>query len=427
MTVWRLIAKEIAYRRFNFALAVLAVTVAVACLVGELVLLAAHEMRSEGILEAKEVRTRERARQLEDDYRVITKGLGYNVLILPKDQDLVEFHLLGYATKTMPEEYAQRLAGSSIITVQHLLPTLQQKWDWPEKKTTVLLAGTRGEAPAAHRDLKKPLREAVPRGEAIVGHLIGTNLGLAAGSEIVLGGKTLKIREVRPPAGNEDNVTLWINLAEAQELLGRPGRVNAILALSCFCAEATPEGISREITRILPNTQILQLSAQAAARNAARARAAQHGDETLQDDAAVRGAQRAERHAFAAWAVPLVLIACTIWVGLLALVNVRDRRDEIGILRALGVRARRIFSLFVARSLLGGLAGAALGCAAGCGLGAAWLAWEGAADGTGAAPSFDVWLLLAVLAIAPLVSAAAALLPAMLAAQQDPAQVLRET
>jgi len=96
-------------------------------------------------------------------------------------------------------------------------------------------------------------------------------------------------------------------------------------------------------------------------------------------------------------------------------------------LRALGVRARRIFSLFVARSLLGGLAGAALGCAAGCSLGAAWLAWEGAADGTGAAPSFDVWLLLAVLAIAPLVSAAAALLPAMLAAQQDPAQVLRET
>ncbi|MCX5685311.1 MAG: hypothetical protein NT049_16770, partial [Planctomycetota bacterium] len=157
MTVWRLIAKEIAYRKLNFALAVLAVAVAVACLVGELALLAAHETRAEKLGEDQAAAARERTRRLEDDTRAITIKLGYNVLILPREQDLAEFYLLGRTTKTMPEEFAQRLANASIITVQHLLPTLQQKIEWPEKNTSVLLIGTRGEAPAAHRDTKKPI------------------------------------------------------------------------------------------------------------------------------------------------------------------------------------------------------------------------------------------------------------------------------
>ncbi|MBM4018126.1 MAG: FtsX-like permease family protein [Planctomycetes bacterium] len=425
MSVWRLIAKEIAYRRWNFALAVLAVAVAVACLVGELVLLAAHESQAEGLADSQEARARGRTERLQDDYRVITKGLGYNVLVLPKEQDLAEFHLLGYATATMPETNVARLAAASVITVQHLLPTLQQKLQWPEKKTSIMLIGTRGEAPLSHRDPKKPIREAVPAGEAVVGHVLAQGMGLAPGGTLALRGRTFRVREVRPPVGNEDDVTIWINLAEAQELLGKPGRISAILALSCFCAEATPEGIRREVTRVLPDTQVLELSAQAATRRAARARAAAHSAETLADEAAGRLAARAQRAAFAAWMVPLVIVACTVWVGVLALANVRERRDEIGILRALGVGARRVFSLLVARSLLSGLGGAAAGCAAGYALGATWL-WRESAGEAAALPPFDALMAAGVLILAPLVSAAAALVPAMLAAHQDPADVLRE-
>jgi len=427
MTPWRLVAKEIAYRKLNFALAVLAVAVAVGCLVGELSLLASHEARAEQLGEDQAAAARDRTRRLEDDYRVITVNLGYNVLILPREQDLAEFHLSGHTTRTMPEEYAQRLAAATIITVQHLLPTLQQKVDWPEKKTAVLLVGTRGETPAAHRDPKKPIRDAVPRGEMIGGRILAEQLHLAPGDAVPLLGRTFKVREVRPPAGNEDDVTVWINLAEAQELLGQPGRISAILALSCFCAEATPEGIRREITRVLPETQVVELSPQAATRRAARARAAAYGAEEAAAEASARSAARAERQAFAAWAVPVVIVACIIWVGVLALVNVRERRDEIAILRALGTSARRIFTIFLAKSLLAGLTGAAVGYAAGLALGQAWMRWEsGGAAVAGSAPAFDVSLLAAVLLAAPLLSAAASLVPALTAAQQDPAVILRE-
>jgi ABC-type lipoprotein release transport system permease subunit len=113
-------------------------------------------------------------------------------------------------------------------------------------------------------------------------------------------------------------------------------------------------------------------------------------------------------------------------VGLLALLNVRERRDEIGILRALGTSARRIFSLFVTRSLMSGLGGAVLGYLAGYAWGVAWLSLEGPGEGAAIPPLISGWLVLAVLGLALLVSAAGALLPAMIAAQQDPAQVLRE-
>jgi cell division protein FtsX len=240
-------------------------------------------------------------------------------------------------------------------------------------------------------------------------------------------GKTLKVCEVRPPAGNEDDVTVWINLAEAQELLGQPGRISAILALSCFCAEATPEGIRREVTQILPDTQIVELSPQAATRRAARARAAEHGAETVAAEEADRIAARSERHAFAAWVVPLVVVACIVWVGVLALLNVRERRDEIAILRTLGASASRIFSIFLARSFMAGLAGAAVGYAAGLALGQGWVRWEsGGAQTAASAPVFDGSLLAAVLVLAPLLSAAAALVPALTAAQQDPAVILQQ-
>ena len=427
MTVWRLISREIAYRKLNFALAVLAVAVAVGCLVGELALLAAHETRAEQLGENAEAAARQRVLRLEDDYRAITVKLGYNLLILPRDQDLTELHLLGHTTKTMPEEYAQRLGSANAITVQHLLPTLQQKVEWPEKKTSILLMGTRGETPPAHRDPKKPIREAVPRGEMIVGRVLADSLRLAPGDTVALMGKTLKVREVRPPAGNEDDVTVWINLAEAQELLGQPGRISAILALSCFCAEATPEGIRREVTQILPDTQIVELSPQAATRRAARARAAEHGAETVAAEEADRIAARSERHAFAAWVVPLVVVACIVWVGVLALLNVRERRDEIAILRTLGASASRIFSIFLARSFMAGLAGAAVGYAAGLALGQGWVRWEsGGVQAAASAPLFDWSLLAAVLVLAPLLSAVAALVPALTAAQQDPAVILQQ-
>ncbi len=428
MTIWRLVAKEIRYRRLNFALAVLAVTVAVGCLTAELVLLRAHEVRQENLAAAGEARTRQRVGKLEDDYRKIMIGLGYNLLVLPKGEDLMRFHARGYAVETMPEEYVRRLAQAKTITVQHLLPSLQQEIEWPERKCTVLLAGTRGEAPQSHRDPKKPIQPAVPPGGMIVGSILAERLGLNEGDKTVLSGKTFAVSKVHPLRGNADDVTVWIDLAEAQAILGKPGRINAILALSCFCAEATLDGIRKEVGSVLDHqVQVVERAPQAEARRAARARAAEHGEETLAAGAADREDLRTERHALAAWIIPLIIAGCAVWVGLLAFTNARERSTEVGILRAIGVRSGQVLTVFLARAVLVGLVGAAVGYAVGFALGAGWDAHEAAAgESVGAAALFDPAALAAVLVAAPLLSAVASLLPAMMAAGRDPAVVLRE-
>src|SRR5262245_61919468 len=101
MSIWRLVFREVLYRKLNFALAVLAVLVAVGCLVGELTLLRAHDLRTRQRVAAKQAETAARMAQvqtethqrmeqfekdtaakmkkLEDDYRKIALGLGFNI------------------------------------------------------------------------------------------------------------------------------------------------------------------------------------------------------------------------------------------------------------------------------------------------------------------------------------------------------------
>jgi predicted lysophospholipase L1 biosynthesis ABC-type transport system permease subunit len=262
----------------------------------------------------------------------------------------------------------------------------------------------------------------------VAGAVVAERLGLKAGDPAVLLGRTFKVAAVQPPRGNEDDVTVWIDLGEAQALLAKPGLINSILALSCFCAEATLVGITKEVGTILEHkVQVVELAPQAATRRAARARAATHGEESLAAEAAGREKLRAERHALVAWLLPLIIAGCTVWVGLLAFSNVRERRTEIGVLRAVGVRAGQVFAVFLAKALVVGLIGAVVGYAAGLAIAAVWDAYEaGAAGAVGLAALWMPGLALAVLAAAPLVSAAASLVPAMTAAGQDPALVLRE-
>src|SRR5205807_3047975 len=141
-----LIPREIAHRRLTFALAVLAVLAAVGCLTATLALLEASDQRAERLMAERELETRGRLEKLQDDYRKITKNLGFNLLILPRHQSLSDLYADDFAAKTMPEEYAQRLAKAKVLTVNHVLPTLQQKIKWPEQANrTILLTGVRGE------------------------------------------------------------------------------------------------------------------------------------------------------------------------------------------------------------------------------------------------------------------------------------------
>ena len=157
MKISLLVIKEIKRRKLNFLLGLLSVVFAVASVTGALTMLNIHDINRDKLISAKEKETRERLAILQDDYRKITKKLGFNLLILPEDQNLIDLYADDFAAKHMPESYVDSLANSRSVFIRHLLPSLQEKITWPEKHRTIILTGIRGEVPFLHKDPKEPM------------------------------------------------------------------------------------------------------------------------------------------------------------------------------------------------------------------------------------------------------------------------------
>ena len=107
---WHLILSEIYHRKFHFGFMVFGVMTAVACSTSVIMLLTIHNVQTEQILRSKRQVVQNHTEELEDQMRKISKGLGFNILILPKDQNLSELYSNNYASKFMPESYASKLA-----------------------------------------------------------------------------------------------------------------------------------------------------------------------------------------------------------------------------------------------------------------------------------------------------------------------------
>lgn len=453
MSVWHLIVKEIAHRKLNFLLSLLSVIVAIAFLTGALTLLKADGLITDWILAQKEAEVQDKvaAREqevadagakLQDAMRKITKGLGFNILILPENQDLQEMHVSGKFSGTFPEEYVQKLAQSKIVTVNHLLPMVTEKLRWEEKNTDVILTGIQGEVPFMHKAAKKPLIDQVPKGTMVLGYQIHKKLNLKKEDKVTFKEKEFVISELYEERGTADDSTIWINLEEAQQLLGKQNLLNAILALECNCATVDRVGeIRTEIAGILPGTKIIERGppalARAEARNKAKETAVKNlerekksGQEMLTAEKQNRARITEQLTLFATLFVSLVLICAIVWLGLLTYSNVRNRRNEIGILRALGVRSSQILTTIVGKNLMVGCLGALIGYGLGFAIGSLLGQYDGT-DNTAetlvlsGGQLFEWSYFLFALCLAPIMGVLAGWLPALMAAQEDPARILQ--
>ena len=446
MSVWHLIRREIAHRKLNFGLALLAVMIASACLVGAEAVLTADRFATDALLTtreeevkqaitAREAEVNEAGAALEDAIRKHMLGLGFNVLILPQDQDLGELHLNGTLTSTMPEEYVDRLANSSVVTIDHLLPIVMKRVHWPERDSDIVLYGTRGEVPVMHRGLKKPMLDAVAPGQMVIGHDVHQKLSLSEGDRATLMGREFTVSKVHPQRGSTDDVTVWIDLHTAQEMLSMQNLVHGILALECQCAGDRITQVREELAAILPGTQVIERYSQALARAEARNKAKEAaeaslaaeqtaGKALLEREAAGRFQLESQHARLAGMIVPLSLLGAAALVGLLAYVNARQRREEIGLLQAIGVRTGQIMAMFLGKAALLGLIGGVLGV--GLGLGVGLLGSSGQTVGSLMSSSSA---LRAAVSTTPLVavalSAIASWAAAIFAARQNPALVLQ--
>lgn len=427
MSLLRIVLRELVYRRLGFVLGVFGVAVAVGCVLGQFLILGQHDRRTEDILNLHEKEYLKELADLENDIRVYTKNLGFNLVIFPKNVDLAHFSSKGYIDSTMPEEYVDRLSKSPLVSINHLLPVLQRRVFAPEVGLEVMVIGTIGEVAIAKQDKKKPFLEPVQRGKIVLGHELRRRIeqqpvrgtSLIPGSSVSLFGKTFIVQKLQPKQLGPEDTTAWLHLKDAQDLFEQKGRINALYALGCNCSAGRMGVIREEIAAVLPETVVEEYETKATARAESRNRAAQAKKVILEQAALERIELRAQKESFLSVLVPLITLAAIVLLGTLAFLNVRERRGEIGLFRALGWQSTQILGLVLIRSLVVGVLGAVLGLLTALmagrmlGEGYDWIGTHGVS--------------VAVLLIgAPLASLLAAWLPALLAARQDPAIILQQ-
>jgi putative ABC transport system permease protein len=380
MPIIRMIFKEVWHRKVNFLLAVLAVTTAVAFLVA--------------FFTASKASERETAR--------LMLSMGYNLHVIAKDADIGGFLMIGIPDKTMPEAYLTKLASQNSISYNHLLATLEGKTKW--RGMDVVLTGLAPEVCPPGQQ-KQAMTFSVEPGTAYVGHRIAQEFQVQKGDTIDVNGKKLKVERCLAESGGLDDMRIQCRLQDAQEILGLPGQITAIKAVDCLCFEKGDPvaALRKEIGSILPEAQVFQV------KSLANARAKQ---------------RQMIRNIFAVM-LPFVIIACGVWIGVLAVMNVRDRRPEIGLLRALGYDTGKVMLLFLGKAMLVGLFGAAAGFLLGTELGLQF--GPGVFEITAKTmlrPELSLFVRASILA--PLFAMVASFIPTVIAITYDPATTLRE-
>jgi len=420
MRISRLILQEIRYRKLNFALGTLSVIVAVGSAVGLLAALRQHDSQTQKIINRRREASEGLMRQNEEEYRKIGVAMGFNMVILHKDQSVADFYANNVAGTDMDENWGKKIADAKLTSVNHVTPVLQKRIRWEQYNRDIFLTGAKvAYMQGGGSIIRKPILQQLSPGEMILGHELQRLTGAKEGDRLSLLGRQFTVKGFKPGGYNKDDVTAWVSLADAQEMLGRPGKINGIFALECTnCGPEAFEIVRREIAAILPDAQIVEFTQLATARSNARRQAAAMTKAAGEQEIQHRQRIGQEQRRLASILIPLILVACGLWIAFLTFSNARDRGSEIGILRAIGVRSVQILGVFLAKAALMGIVGAAVGYMAGM------VSSTLLRGGSGVLIERD-WLICSLVG-APVLAVLAASAPAILAALRDPAVLLRE-
>ncbi|MBP7503812.1 MAG: FtsX-like permease family protein [Prolixibacteraceae bacterium] len=387
MNLVRLVWKELWYRKINSLVILLTVIVASAVSTAVFTL----------------------SKASENETRKIMREQGLNLYIFPRGTNLIDFYSVN-DTPLFPESYVDSLAASkSFDAVRHLTGILQfrvPEWTDPNgSRHQIVAVGYKDEAIQRFLPKQETMGFDVPRGTVQVGSLLARNI--PEGEPFVIKGKNGATRRfpiskrLTEGKGIIDQGVAF-HLTDLQELMGMVGQINKIEALGCICHDGRIKNARAQVQAIFPDLEVTEISSIADAREN----------------------QRLMMNRYGAILIPLVGLSALLIAALLFYSNVLGRREEIGLMKALGKSHAFVSGLFLLKAFFLGLTGSAIGFFAGT------LISEQAGSKVFRFTAGSIgpeWSLLGyTLLIFPLLWMIASWIPALLATQIDAAKILSQ-
>ena len=342
---------------------------------------------------------------MRDDVGVKLDEFGANILVVPQSNSLSlsyggmtvssAAYDVGELTSLDMERIQTIPNAANISTIAPILLSAVQV-----KGQYVLVAGVDLEAELRMKkwwqlDGRAPQAD----GEAIAGARVAELLGLSVGSQVPVGNRTFEIVAILAENGMQDDDMLFVDLNAAQSALNRFGTIS-LIEVSALCNACPIEEMIRQIQEAVPQARVTGLRQAVALRM-----------ETV---------DQLTRFAWALSAVVLViggLVVLTTMLGAVA-----ERKQEIGIFRAMGFRRMHIMRVILAEAALVSLVGGLLGWL--IGMVAATLLASRVAQ-ISVAVQWNPWLLLGAVGTALFLGVLSSLYPAVRAAQLDPNTALQ--
>lgn len=331
---------------------------------------------------------------------------GANVLVAPRARTLsVSYGGLSLGDVSFDMRYlpvAETLAAVRSIPMKDNISVAAPKFALP---------ATVGDRPvavigvdfASERGIKRHwrLRGDYPAGDdgVVAGGAAAAALSLDLGSPVTIEGRTFRVSGVLAMTGSEDDGVIFADIGAAQRLAGRENMAH-YLEVAALCSGCPIDEITAQIQAALPEASITAMQ------QVVRQR--------------MDAVDFVRRLALSVSAV-IMLTACAM-IGLAVFSSVNERKNEIGVLRAVGFSRAGVFTLFCLEAVLVGMAAAVLGYFGGAA--AAGLVPDLLAPGVTASFTVSAGEFLVTFAAVSALSAAAAAPPALAAARLDPAAAL---
>ncbi len=329
---------------------------------------------------------------------------GANILVVPKsDQLSLSYGGMAvsgvYEVKELQQEDAVRITKiKNAENISTVAPKLIGAAEVEKKR--VLLVGVDFEKELR---LKKwwTVKGTDPRGQndVILGSEAAKKLRKTAGQKISVGDGDFKISGVLEETGSQDDDLVFADLAAAQSILNKPGKLS-LIELSALCNTCPIEEIVSQISDKLPNAKV----------------------------SAVKQSVKSKMNTvdqFAKFSLGisvLVILIGSLIVLTTMMSSVAERTREIGIFRAIGFRKSHIIKVILLEaltlSMIGGLLGYIVGFAA------AWFIVPQLSE-LSVPVVWNPYLAVFAIGLSVLISQLATLYPAIHASKLGPVRALR--